>query len=536
MEQPAEMVGDGVRLMLSTSKNDEYTTESNDSDGVSESSASFYDGQDSEDDDGEVFIQRNKTRNDSNRRMVDVNDEEALRSNPVINNLLEKMMKEKTAGTQDKVRSRKCKRDKTPTGRAGKPVNPLIKSPSDTTLYVPAVKMTQRAIDMQRGLFTSGRDGNQGLIDQIMVNDGGNGNISNAQANTLATNDVNTNPNIGVTEQQIANFIQNLHLESSHHTPSTVSRGEQHHGNEQQPSTSRMNTNPDKETADRLVIDAEKFRATVAAPPGQFTSSSNEMFNNMTEFLRLMAANKADDEFFHITCHVAPVLKGRIKRGEYVDLDKLLPKNRMQVMTGDDEIAVVRRNGDTFTIPQNKETKITNIRKWKQAFRVYAAIYSNANPNRSAEIWQYVYVINTAAMSYAWENVLYYDFTFRQLMHANPTRSWAKTYSQIWSLAMCDPIHKNPGNGNSHGSRPGLSGNNKFDWRDNCCWGYNKAGSCRRWNCKFDHRCSFCGSFSHAKIACVKKRQSDSDRDNKSRGEHSPQSHGKRKDHNQQRK
>ena len=59
------------------------------------------------------------------------------------------------------------------------------------------------------------------------------------------------------------------------------------------------------------------------------------------------------------------------------------------------------------------------MRQWKQAFRVYAAIYSRANPTRAAEIWQYVEIINQAAGTYVLENVASYDFHFRKMMSKN---------------------------------------------------------------------------------------------------------------------
>ena len=65
-----------------------------------------------------------------------------------------------------------------------------------------------------------------------------------------------------------------------------------------------------------------------------------------------------------------------------------------------------------LTPVSDREGKISGLRKWEQAFRVYAAIYSKANPCRAAEIWQYLHVINTAAASYTWDNVAYYDYTF----------------------------------------------------------------------------------------------------------------------------
>ena len=37
-----------------------------------------------------------------------------------------------------------------------------------------------------------------------------------------------------------------------------------------------------------------------------------------------------DDEFFHLTCHVDLNLKHKIERGEFVELDKLLTRDRFR--------------------------------------------------------------------------------------------------------------------------------------------------------------------------------------------------------------
>ena len=91
-------------------------------------------------------------------------------------------------------------------------------------------------------------------------------------------------------------------------------------------------------------------------------------------------------------------------------------------------------------------------------------------------------MINSAAVVYNWENVAYYDFTFRQMMSECPDHSWAKLYTQMWSLAMCDPLQKggnhyvqsqssnSGGNLNSNAS----SKDHKIkDWHDCCCWRFN---------------------------------------------------------------
>ena len=73
-------------------------------------------------------------------------------------------------------------------------------------------------------------------------------------------------------------------------------------------------------------------------------------------------------------------------------------------------VQLVQRDGETYFAPvTDKDSHIGGIRKWEQAFHVYAAVYCQANPGRSSEIWQYVHIINSAAAFYVWENVAKYD-------------------------------------------------------------------------------------------------------------------------------
>ena len=175
---------------------------------------------------------------------------------------------------------------------------------------------------------------------------------------------------------------------------------------------------------------------------------------------------------------------------------------------------VVNHDGYSYWVPAEKEGRINGIRKWDQAFCIYAAIYSKHNPTKSAEIWQYIHVINTAAGSYAWENVCYYDLTFRRLMHEKLSHSWAKTYTQLWNLAMCDPINKSNNSSQSNISGGWSTSNqngSRNDWRGHCCWCFNRGDKCKKWNCHFDHRCSGCSSWSHALINCPKSNYSSRD-------------------------
>ena len=226
-----------------------------------------------------------------------------------------------------------------------------------------------------------------------------------------------------------------------------------------------------------------------------------------------------DDEFFHITCHVDDSMKQKISRGEFIDLERLLPKDKVAGrVTADDSIFKFGvKEGHPFVTPASEPTmKISNVKRWEQAFRVYAAIYTEANPSRASEVWQYVYVIHTAASSMPWENVSYYDYTFRQLMASKPWRSWAKTYTQGWNLAMKNNLGGGysgfSGSSQNHSSnhfqmnRTDKGNHNTQDWCDNCCRRFNK-NHCSKSHaeCKYDHRCTYCGLFYHGKFNCRKR-------------------------------
>ena len=246
-----------------------------------------------------------------------------------------------------------------------------------------------------------------------------------------------------------------------------------------------------REEADQEIIDAERFKAAAANLP---RGRSDLITPGRYDYSK-------DDQFFHATCHIEPSLVEKIQRGEFVELERLLNKALIDTKKDREEhrLDTVTREGQTYLIQgKEKDVKITGFRKWDKAFRVYAMIYSEANPSRSAEIMQYVEIISNAASTFVWDNVAQYDYTFRKLMAKNPQRSWARTHQNMWSIYLKE-----------HNQKPGMPGNassSKKGWRDNCCWKYNRdrcdkpAGMCR-----FEHRCSFCGSFSHIYLNCPKK-------------------------------
>ena len=219
-------------------------------------------------------------------------------------------------------------------------------------------------------------------------------------------------------------------------------------------------------------------------------------------------------------------MRRKIENGQFIDLDKLLPKDitfaGRPVNSNETKLEWVQSEGSTYLVPAKNASRVNCFRQWEQAFRMYATIYCTKNPNIAREIWQCVSVINTASMSYNWENVYHYDVVFRQLMEFNPSRSGAVTYNQMWNLSMTTPlVHSTSNRRNSFSGANTLNNNN---WTNNVkrkldyCWSFNKGVKCKFGKkCKFIERCSYCDEASHGVHNCNKLDKKDRDKDGKNR-------------------
>ena len=312
---------------------------------------------------------------------------------------------------------------------------------------------------------------------------------------------------------QVANFVEAVRIEQ-HPEDMTTKEG---HTLTRRPTgagPSKLVTDDDLQQAricaDNAVLEAEKFRTQVEQPGND---NMNAIFN--------IGSGVSDDDFFHLTCHIEPNLIHKIEKGEFIELKKLLPKDKLGKGNDDNRLKWVQGDDGTFLVPVKRDGRINSFRRWEQAFRAYATIYCGANPHRAKEIWQYITVINVAASSYIWDNVYNYDITFRHLMAFNPNRSWAVTYNQMWNLSMRDPIPRNNqrfGGATSHYSGGGYvaksntvggmqaAKRNKSDY----CWDFNKGVPCKFGaKCKFVERCKYCDSPAHGVHVCPKLQKKD---------------------------
>ena len=399
-----------------------------------------------------------------------------------------------------------------------------VKSPSDTTLYAPALNRTTA-------------NSTRNLVNQFLSPQNQIGNCTVAVDNVITHKDNNTVNQEGVTslfERDISKFIEGVRIQADLNDPEFLNIAGAKEVNVSQgvavPGTSRddvgrsdeytVNVNTAKDRANQMVLDAERYKATVNNPPGTCTQLNvNQLIEDRgSSFVNSRDMQIMDDDvFFHVSCHLDESLKAKIIKGEFVELERLLPKQRgwgTSSMDNGDKMDLIFKDGKTYFAPSAPQNKITGVRRWEQAFRIYAAVYSQANPARASEIWQYVHVINLASATYIWENVSYYDVTFRHLMHQNPGRSWAKIYNQMWNLAMREHLPRNQQSHNflspSYGNGGGNSGrrdNNQSNKKrkPKYCWAFNR-GNCKEGaKCKYIDRCSVCDEAGHGKNTCVKK-------------------------------
>ena len=320
---------------------------------------------------------------------------------------------------------------------------------------------------------------------------------------------------------KISNFVEGIRIQSSSRKQTPDQRGSHKVRDEAARTLKEMgydaspSTSAEQEAAKKVLIDAEQFKAKLQAPKGR-----------SFDFDKFMQNLDDDDEFFHVTCHIESSIRTKIARGEFVDLDKLLPRDKTgsgehQPSQEENRVELVQQGGHTYFKPV-RENQINGLRRWEQAFRVYAAIYTEANPERSGEIWQYMHVINTAAAAYQWENVAAYDLTFRQLMAFKPHRSWAKIYNQGWNLSMKEPIGKSYTLNNYDQSTVKTQPQQRSgDWRDYCCWKYNKNRCNRGPTYHYDHRCTYCGGWNHGFFNCRRRLRKESGQDHQNQGKRS---------------
>ena len=166
----------------------------------------------------------------------------------------------------------------------------FVKSPSDTTIYVPTLMRLPQC----------NHDKHQSRVEPQTCNLAGveSGSVVNEIISDFVDN------------VRIEQFQNKLQLQEKEKRKASISQ-------EDGFKEARSKT-------ERAVLEAEKFRANISAPdPGR-----NEL-QLINQVIPSIGTGVSDDDFFHLTCHIDPSLFHKIEKGEFVELEKLLPKDKV---------------------------------------------------------------------------------------------------------------------------------------------------------------------------------------------------------------
>ena len=192
----------------------------------------------------------------------------------------------------------------------------------------------------------------------------------------------------------------------------------------------------------QLLQQAEMSKAKIFQAPGenlQLDTSPNGHFSCKLS-KELAHSVMVDEKYLMIGTHLDDTTNLKIIKGDYVEFEKLLPRDKIAAIE-DQRMQIVNRGNQTFWVPiKESHGSIHNFHKWEQAFQVFTNVHIQSHPNRAAELVQYSHLIYTASLSFVWDNVYNYDKDFRLHLSHFPNRSWAIILQQAWSIRLKDKL------------------------------------------------------------------------------------------------
>ena len=184
----------------------------------------------------------------------------------------------------------------------------IIKSPSDTAIYAPAVAQYK---DSDNGCSPT-------LINQRP--------LANSEDNNT-----------------ILDMLKSIRLgESTDGHRSSTRDGYKRSGEYSGRYREERERCAERERAEARVIEAEKFKADL--------ENSGELKRKLVPETAMVTDN--DDRFMHLTCHVDKATRLAITRGEFVELEKLLRKNKFKRQKLTNRWEVHNKDGTPFFTPQ----------------------------------------------------------------------------------------------------------------------------------------------------------------------------------------
>ena len=338
-------------------------------------------------------------------------------------------------------------------------------NPSEITIYQRAVKQVNPHIDEQI----------DSLLRQTRLDGGANNSSSSEEL--MDTSDEATNNQIDL------NMSQGLNIPLVPGTVAEVNPG---------PTADKPKTAEEiaKEQSAKLVVEAEQQKGNMYEVPGNILNFPSESIG-----LTVTASvSQIDQDYQMIDSHIEEPLRRKVQSFDYIDLAKLLPRNKGSRDEDGQRLEIVNKNGVSYlSLVEDKEgVSISSYFKWEQAFRIYSNLITSKYPSKATELLQYNHTIQTAAMSYQWDNVYAYDHEFRQHIGRHPSRTWSVILQQAWTMLLKDRIKQHDGPHRRTGGK------------GEPCRRFNRGKCAFGLSCKYDHRCAVkkCGKFGHGAHMC----------------------------------
>lgn len=252
-----------------------------------------------------------------------------------------------------------------------------------------------------------------------------------------------------------------------------------------------------KERTDQMILEAERQKINMGCPvTGKRFSISPEL----TEILDKPGSHnlECDNNLYGLSIHLDETLLTLIRAGQYVDLSKILPNDKVVPDEEPERVQLVQQDGKLgiASFVDKDAVIINSFKRWELAFDVYAGVFTRAHPRRGPEMLEYKHIIRRASETYVWANVYAYDKIHRTHMQNNPGRTWSKKHRDAWS------DHVKIYRSSALQSSPETLNQGK---KKKPCRYFNKNGKCTKGSgCEFDHKCAFCGMFGHGKHNCRK--------------------------------
>lgn len=344
---------------------------------------------------------------------------------------------------------------------------------SETTIYTQAVPSASPSQEQQRNLDL--------CLDRLVVS----GNVT--QSDQPVRDD---HTNFDISPPDLPPFVNNINLDGPLGT-SAVPPVDHHQDDLQQERQAAKNH------TDQMVLEAERQKIAMERPV------TGKKFVVNPDLLKILDDPGShdlacDNNLYGLSIHLDDQTIALIEAGQFVDLSKLIPHDKVVPDDEPEKLQLVNQEGRLGVAPAvDKDAVIINcFKKCELAFDVYAGVFTRAHPRRGPEMLEYKHIIRRAADTYVWTNVYNYDKIHRTHMQRNPGQTWSKKHKDAWSDHV--KIYKNAA------LMTGQELVNPGRKRKPCRF-FNKNGKCNKGsNCEFDHKCAFCGMYGHGKHNCRK--------------------------------